>query len=173
LIDPTGALRTTRVAPANIFAGDSVRLVGNIARRDGQVILTFVTPTVLLTNRTLPAPRVVDTRTASTADGGILDAALVRVQSGVVADTLTRPNGDFLIRVNDGSGILEIIIARSLGLSNSQFAPNATLNVTGVLVPAPGGATWQLKPRGQDDIIVTPPPSAAANDMMQKKRPAE
>jgi RecJ-like exonuclease len=51
IFDPTGSLRSRGVASAEIFAADSVRFVGRIAMRDGQVVLDLVAPTVLLTNR--------------------------------------------------------------------------------------------------------------------------
>ena len=155
IVDPTGSLRATNVTPANIFDGDSVRFVGRIAMSNGQVILNQVEPTILLTNRTLPTPPLLTTQVASTADGARLDAALVRIQNATIISTASS-GGDFLVRVNDGSGLLEVVIDSQLGLANAQFQPGLRLNATGLLVPATGGATWQLKPRSQSDITITP-----------------
>ena len=163
VVDPTGTIRTTRVVQSTLFAGDSVRMVGRIALRDGQTVLSFVTPTVLLTNRTLPAPQQPTTAEAADAKNGALDAALVRFRDIIIADTATvgrtaNNPGNFVITVDDGTGPLEIVILPALGLRLTSYVPNARIDVTGLLVPVPGGARWQLRPRSQSDIVVTQPP---------------
>jgi hypothetical protein len=163
--DNTGTIRTTRVAQSTLFAGDSVRMVGRVALRDGQTVLTLVTPTVLLTNRTLPAPQQPTTEVAATADGGVLDAQLVRVRSVEIRDTATVGRtqtypGDFVMTVNDESGPLRVVILPALGLALTPYVPGARLDVTGLLVPVTGGARWQL--RSQADIVVLQPPPPPA-----------
>jgi hypothetical protein len=158
IVDPTGSLRSTEVANSSIFAGDSISFVGRIAMRDGQTVLSSVSPTVLLPNRLLAQPTVLTTQQARTADGGGLDAALVRIVNATISDTAT-VIGNLIVGANDGSGRLEIMIRPALGLVHSQFVPGATISATGLLVPATGGATWQLRPRGQSDITVTPAPA--------------
>ncbi len=153
IADPTGYLRATRVRPASVFAGDSVRFLGLIAMRDGQPILTQVTPTVLVSNRPIPDPPVVTTESAADANDGILDAALVRVSNAVVTDTATLANGDFRVRVNDGSGPVDVVISRNLGLRLTAYVPNARFDITGVLVPTAGGAAWLIRPRAQTDLV--------------------
>lgn len=156
IVDPTGALRTTEVASASLFAGDSVRFIGRIAMRDGQPVLSQVSPTVLLTNRTLPDPVVLTTAQVRTAQSGARDAALVRIQNAIIADTATViTNNAFVVGVNDGSGRSEILIAPALGLTRSQFVVGRTINATGLLVPVSGGGEWQLRPRGQSDLTIT------------------
>ena len=162
IVDPTGSLRATEVANSTLFAGDSVRLVGRIAMRDGQTVLSSVTPTVLLPNRTLPAPVVLTTAQARTASGGTRDAALVRIQNATIADTATVA-GVLIVGANDGSGRVEIAIRPSLGLLHSQFVPGATISATGLLVPVSGGATWQLRPRSQADLTITPASASLRN----------
>lgn len=158
LVDPTGSLRATEVTNSTLFAGDSVRFVGRIAMRDGQTVLSSVSPTVLLPNRTLPAPITVTTLQARTASGGTLDAALVRIQNATITDTATVA-GNLIVGANDSSGRVEIMIRPSLGLLHSQFVPGASISATGLLVPAAGGATWQIRPRAQSDLTITPAPA--------------
>jgi hypothetical protein len=58
--------------------------------------------------------------------------------------------------VDDGSGIVVVIIDRDLGLVTTPYVVNAKVNVTGLLVPTPGGGSWRLHPRSQADIAVVP-----------------
>lgn len=156
LQDPTGAIRTVQGVQANVFAGDSISLIGTIAVLNGQPVLTGGRVTVRKQNVGLPAPKVVTTAVAKTADGGKLDAAAVRV-AGVVKDTLGFDSGDFLMRVDDGTGPVEVLFDHVTGLPGSrrsQLVPGASVDVGGVLVPFTNSAFWQLKPRTPDDLIV-------------------
>lgn len=153
--DATGALRMVSVRQASVFTGDSVRMVGTVSMRDGQVVLANVTPLVLATARTDPQPAPTTTATAARADGGRLDAALVHVASAVVQDTSRdTTTGDFHARVDDGSGPLDVVIDQNLGLALGIYVVGATLDVTGLLVPASGGASWVLKPREARDLVL-------------------
>ena len=67
--DTSGAIRATRVRPPNMFAGDSVRLIGTLAVRDGQLVIDQPKPFVLAVSRVPLSPRVT-TATAAAADGG-------------------------------------------------------------------------------------------------------
>ncbi len=154
VLDATGALRSVRVLPASLFAGDSIKLVGTIASRDGQTILSSVAATVLAAGRTLPDPAVVTTAVASAARGGKDDAAVVKIVGGAIKDTLTLPNGDYRLHVDDGSGLLEVILDRDLGLRLTPFLPGVVVDLTGVLIPKTGGASWQLKPRSAQDTNI-------------------
>jgi hypothetical protein len=153
LNDSTGSLRATRVAPVNLFAGDRVRFLGTLALRDGQTIITFVTPTVLGVG-VLPLPQVLTTKLASTADGGLRDAALVRVNGATIDSVATQTNSDVLLFVDDGSGKLEVLLDRDVGFAISPFVKGAILDITGLLITKPGGAQWLLKPRQPSDVVV-------------------
>jgi hypothetical protein len=155
ITDPTGSLRAIEVANTTLFAGDSVRLVGRIGMRDGQTILPGVQATVLLPNRTLPDPVLVTTRDASVADGGALDAALVRIQNATIINTGNTSAG-FVVNADDGTGVVTILIRPALGLVLTQFVPGAQISATGVLVPFEGGGAWHLRPRSQSDLTITP-----------------
>lgn len=155
IYDPTGPLRMIFVHPLSIFTGDSLRVIGTVAMQNGQVVLSGVLPQVLATGIQVPAPRVVTAAVANSADNGNLDAALVKVTGAVIkADTLDPVTGNFAMLVDDGSGSLNVVVDRSLGLATSRYTVGATLDITGLLVPAPGGAIWMLKPRAGGDLTV-------------------
>ncbi|MBX6363939.1 MAG: hypothetical protein IRZ00_08730 [Gemmatimonadetes bacterium] len=153
LQDATGAIRAVQVGQANVFAGDSIALVGTVAIVNGQPVLTGGRVTVRKQNVGLPAPKVVTTAVAKTADGGELDAAAVRV-AGVIKDTLSAPSGQFLMSVDDGTGPVEVLIEPTTGLRRPTLVPGASVDVGGVLVPVTTGAYWQIKPRTPTDLIV-------------------
>lgn len=155
LVDATGStIRALRVAPVNLFAGDSVRLVATIGALNGETMLLGANATVLATGRTLPAPQPLSTKAADNASGGTLDAALVQVAKAVVKDTLTLPTGDYRLHVDDGSGPLTVVLDRDLGLRLTPFVPGATIDFTGLLIPNTGGASWFLKPRAATDTFI-------------------
>jgi hypothetical protein len=148
--DATGTIRAVNVQPANILPGQRVRMLGTIVFRDGQPTLANASPQILGTGVLPLAERLTSAR-ASTADGARLDAALVRVIDALVSDTLTI-NGDLRLTVDDGSGPLEVLLDRDAGLQLG-VQPGAILDVTGVLIPITGGASWRLKPRGPTDFV--------------------
>jgi hypothetical protein len=147
--DSSGSLRVVNVTSAFIFAGDSVRVLGIVAVREGQVVLTSVTTTVL-GKSTVPAPQLINTSVAATANGGRLDAALVEIRNAQVL-AVTSPGLDGNLLVNDGSGPVVIFIDRDTGISASGFTVGERLNVTGLLAPT-GTGTWVLLPRTPADI---------------------
>jgi hypothetical protein len=152
--DDTGYIRAVQVRPAAIQAGNRVRMLGTVAMRDGQPVISNVTPSVLGAGL-LPLAPALPTGVAATAQGGQLDAALVRVTEAVILD-ITGTAGEFIMRVNDGTGVLEVLLDRDIGFQTVNFVQNRVLTITGVLVPIPPaqGGGWRLKPRQQSDIIV-------------------
>ena len=149
--DASGAMRATRVRQAVIFPGDSVRLIGRVAIREGQPVLDDAEPFTLGFSRT-PPPTEIKTDVAATADGGLLDAALVKVFDATIGATATVA-GDFVLTVDDGTGTLEVVLDQSLPFSLGPFTVGADVDVTGVLVPT-GSGTWQLKPTSPGDILI-------------------
>jgi hypothetical protein len=149
VVDSAGAIRVINALQGNIFQGDSIRVAGAVALRDGQVVLT--SPTIYrLGIGTVPIARKVSTDSAATAGGGGLDAAFVRV-TGTVQSTSTAANGDFRAIVDDGSGSVTIVLdADVAGWITSGWTTSAAVNVMGVLVPESG--SWVVKPRSQADI---------------------
>ncbi len=152
IADSTGAIRAVRVISANVNAGTRVRVLGTTELRDGQQTLADATVTQIA-SAAQPAPVGLSTQSATNANNGALDAALVQVTAAPIVGAASGPGGDFIISLNDGSGLLEVFIDRSTGMNVSQFIPGAQLTVTGVLVTA-GVGKWQLKPRTQNDLTV-------------------
>jgi hypothetical protein len=153
IVDATGSLRAVNVAGSTLVQGDSIRFIGRTDVREGQPVLSSVTPTVLAQNRTLPPPVPVTTAVANTAGGGMHDATLVRITNATITDA-GNAGGVFIVGVNDGSGRLELRIPASIG--QAQFVVGNTISATGLLVPTAGGGSWQLRPRSQSDITITP-----------------
>jgi len=152
--DSAGALRTTRVRQLPIVTGDSLRLLGRRNVRDGQPTLDDVTP-FLVSIGTLPTAVFVTSDEAASADGGRLDAWLVRTMGLTVADTMTVQNvrQDFIATSDDGTGPVDVFFSTTAGFNVTGVEPGAVLDVTGVLVPD-GSGSWQLKPRFQSDLFV-------------------
>lgn len=153
--DTTGALRATRVRPSVVTTGDSVRLRGRLAERDGQRVLDDVT-VFILGGSLLPTAPVVSTLQASNAAAGSLDAAVVRLLDVPIVDTAT-VLGSLRLRVDDGSGQLTVLLDR---LADAAFRPpfvagqwdaGQRFDLVGVLVPLTPG-TWALRPRNAFDL---------------------
>jgi hypothetical protein len=153
------AIRATTVRSGIILPGDSIRfpLPGDSIRflattdsLDGQPVLDD--PTVfLLAIAEVPAPETVTSNGAATADGGRLDAALVRVESVTVNANTTVADG-VQLTVDDGSGSLEVLLDQDAPIDNpAQYTPGTVIDAVGLLVPDGAGA-WILKPRSSSDL---------------------
>ena len=92
------------------------------------------------------------THVAATADGGLLDAALVGVAGATTIDIST-VGTDVAIRVNDGSGLLEVVFDARIGPPTPPAPLGGTLSGNGILVPVTG-STWQLKVRADPDVTI-------------------
>lgn len=150
LRDKSGSLRLTGVTIA-VAAGDSIRAIGTVASRDGQVTVDAPGIWIVRANAGLPAADSVPTAVAASAEGGTRDAGQVRV-AGEIVGTQPQQNGDLIVVVNDGSGMLEVVLDDDIPFgSTGAFVPGAILRGTGVLV-AKGAGTWQLKPRATTDV---------------------
>lgn len=150
--DGSGAIRATRVRRTLQLIGDSVRLQGTMAVRDGQAVIDDPVVFVLAQSRPLPPPEAVATGTAATADGGRLDAALVRLSGVTIADTVTTAEG-FELGTDDGSGAATILLDEDVAFTLTGLVPAARIDAVGVLVPDGMGA-WRLKPRRNSDIVI-------------------
>ncbi len=151
--DSSGTIMATRVAQITSFAGDSVRLVGTTAMRDGQPIMDNVTAFVLSFGNT-PPPEQVTTGIAATADGGRLDAAFAQVLTAPITDTAT-VDTNFVVTVDDGSGPLKIVLVGGAAapprFNVTGMIPGASITARGILVPD-GFGGWVLKPRQISDV---------------------
>jgi hypothetical protein len=155
IADTSDALRATRVRSSPVAAGDSVRLRGRIAERDGQRVLDDVTVFVLGA-AFIPAVSTLSSDAASTASGGSLDAALVRVFDAAITDTATVA-GSLRLAVDDGSGPLTVLLDRAADITfRPPFAAGTwdagdRFDFIGVLVPS-GTGIWALRPRNAFDL---------------------
>lgn len=152
--DSSGQLRLTRVALRGGLVGnvpgDSVSILGVISTRAGQPVLDQAI-LARFGARPAPIPIAVGTGPAGTANNGALDAALVQVTGAIISDTLTVAP-DFEVKASDGSGVLRILLDGNINFQRSNFRPNRSVNVRGVLVPTGAGA-WSLKPRDVNDVV--------------------
>lgn len=151
IADRTGAIRATRVQRSEIFAGDSVRLLGEVGRRDGLWTLDNVT-TYLLAIAGPPTPEQLTTGAAASADAGTKDAALVRIVNAEITDTAT-VNGDYELTVDDGTGAAVVLLDSDVPFSTlDPYVPGVFIDATGVLVPT-GTGSWSIKPRSDIDLL--------------------
>jgi hypothetical protein len=157
MVDSSGAIRVINATQATIQQGDSIRVAGALAMRDGQPVLTNAT-IYRLGVGTVPLARLLTPGEAASALGGVLDAAFVHVSGTgvVVKDTMTTvANGDFraVVWTGTGSDSVTVVLDADLGFSQTAiqaWAPGAAVDVRGLLVPESG--VWVLKPRSQADI---------------------
>lgn len=146
--DTSGAIRVVRTVQGNVFAGDSLRVAGTVATRDGQPVIS--NPTLYrLGLGTQPNARLVTTAEAASAIGGVLDASLVRI-TGSIQSTSTGSGGDFRAVVNDGSGNVTVVLDGDIGINHTAWINGATVDVRGLLVPESG--VWVVKPRAPGDV---------------------
>lgn len=155
IADASGTIRGTRIPPGPVFPGDSMRFLGTRRVRDGQPTLDSVA-TFYLGAGTLPAGQTVTNATARTANGGALDAALVRITGDTIVDTASvvvgADSGDFQLHVFDGTDTVTVLLDHNAGFSGvslAAYVPGAVFTIRGLLLPVPPGNTgaWRLKPR--------------------------
>lgn len=144
------AIRATRLqSPSSIdlgnLPGDSVRVLGTTGRFRGQPILDNATLFVLSSIISLPAPSVVSTATAAAGGGGTLDGVQLQVRNVTLVDTVNAEGRSFL-RLDDGSGPVDVHVGGGIAFGSSRFIPGLVVNFTGVLVPGTTDGSWWLRP---------------------------
>ena len=155
--DATAAIRVLGIAAsAQIFPGDSVRVLGTVAVRQGQPAINATTAEVQLVNVGLPPVPALSTAAAARADGGTRDAAQARTSGSIKAVRTDALNGDKLLDIDDGSGVLVVRLDSNIGFTG-PWNVNDHADVTGVLAPVVDG-TWELKPRSKQELTVTTGP---------------
>ena len=152
--DLSAAIRLTAATGAISLPGDSVRVIGTIGTRDGQPVIADAQFGYFLIAPGDPptVPYSVSTNVAAHAAGGGLDASLVLVSGATIIDTST-VGSDFVVQVDDGTGVLDVVFDLAVNPPATPAAPGATLRASGVLVPATG-SIWQLKPRETADVTI-------------------
>jgi hypothetical protein len=152
LRDSSDAILVTGTRGPLVASGDSVRFLGKIGARNGQPVIENG-QAIILAIVGLPVAIRVTTAEAASANGGLLDAELVRIVDGTIADDTTTVNGDYQFTVDDGSGPVLVILDQDAGLTRTPYVPGVVIDATGVLVPDGAGA-WVLKPRNNSDLVV-------------------
>ena len=152
------AIRATRLqSPSSIdlgnLPGDSVRVLGTTGRFRGQPILDNATLFVLTSIISLPAPSVLTTSAAAAAGGGTLDGVQVQVRNVTLVDTVNAEGRSFL-RLDDGSGPVDVHIGSGIAFANSRFIPGLVVNLTGVVVPGTPEGRWWLRPNTNTSLEV-------------------
>jgi uncharacterized protein YdeI (BOF family) len=155
LRDGTGSIRIVQLPSAAIFAGDSVRILGTVAVRNGQPVLTGSSSSVLLAGVGTGAPDSVSTKTAAEAAGGSRDAGQVAVSGSVSAVVVEPGTSDILLTVSDGSGSLVVRLDRDVGFLPGTYSADDVIRARGVLVPDEAGSAWELKPRTLTEVAKT------------------
>jgi hypothetical protein len=151
--DTSSALRLTN-APGTplVTPGDSLRVLGRVAARDGQPVIDRAQVTIVALG-SRPDPVVITTARAATADGGVLDAALIQVVDATISDSST-VNGEYVVTAADASGPVQVVFdPDATGLDPAAFVPGVVIDAIGLLVPD-GSGGWRLKPRS---TTTTPP----------------
>jgi hypothetical protein len=149
IADETGSIRVTRVPPGSVLLGDSLRVLGTRTVRDGRPVLEYVA-VFPFGQPGATIPELVSTASAEMADGGRLDAALVKVADALITDTVTVDRSplpdDYEVIVDDGSGPVTVVFDGDASLTTSSFVPGERVDAIGVMVPTLTGL-WRLKPR--------------------------
>jgi len=146
------AIRASGVSePEQVFVGDTVHVVGTITEWRGRITLSGARAYIVSYSIGGPTPIDLPARTAASAGGGEYDAELVRVSDLVIADTSRVTPDRLLLRTEDDSDRLEVLIHQDGSFDLSVYAPGARLDVTGVLVPDTTGGRWRLMPRTGGD----------------------
>ena len=152
-------LRSLSVDRMGLQPGDSLRFQGRTAIDQGRPVLEDVRPFMLQPSAQLVQPEEVSSEDAASADGGRLDAALVRIRDAVIQDTI--PMGNHLTVVaDDGSGPVDVFLRDFLQISREGMTPDSAQfdRAAGLLVPVEqgdGSLRWRLLPRGSFDIAVS------------------
>ena len=134
--------------------GDSVRVVGTTATRNGQPVLDNAVIYAFQFATSAPAATPLSTLLANGADGGVQDAALIQITGALISDTLT-VGSDYQVTVDDGSGPLVILLDGDVLFQRGLFDIGSSVTGQGILVPAAGGGTWVFKPRSQADVTIS------------------
>jgi uncharacterized repeat protein (TIGR01451 family) len=154
----TGYLRGTNVERANIGPGDSLRVLGRVTVSHGRPALDAVTPFLLVGGAQLVLPVAVSVPAAGEADGGALDAALVRIQNAEIRDTSSVGN-DKHFWAHSGGDSVEVVLRSFLGISpNPPIRPDTVVALSqavGLLSPfddGSGNVRWRLLVRSASEI---------------------
>lgn len=177
LSDGSAYLRATNVENVPVTVGDSVRLSGRTALEAGLPVLDDVQVFFLREGAVNPVPLDRATSAAANADGGELNAALVRIRDAEILDTVT-VDGDLVATIDDGSGPVDLVLRSYLDFDTDAFAPEFSRvdEATGLLVgqlQGDGGVEWRILPRFPRDVQVEEFPLLTVQEIRQLPRDQE
>lgn len=141
-----------------VVVGDSVRFLGRTTVVDGRPALADVTPIIIVRQAQVPVPVEVSTLAAAGAEGGSLDAALVRIAGAEVSGGENVGN-DFHFTADDGSGPLEVILRYFLGFGARPTDGDTIAVATGMLEPhddGSGNVRWRIVVRAASELVLEP-----------------
>lgn len=152
-------IRVLSVDSGTVALGDSVRVRGRTAVSQGVPVLDGVVA-YRLASGVPPTPTILTTAEAAGAGGGILDAALVRVQNAELLEVRDEGNEGVRLVVNDGTGPLTIHFRAFLNVDAGSIDVDTQRlgGASGLLVPVRGvaGVSWQLQPRTLQEVTLAP-----------------
>lgn len=131
--------------------GDSVSVFGTTGVDKGQPVM-FDGLIQTLAERPAPVPIEVSVADVDDALNGTLDAALVRVGTATIGDTVT-VGVEFHVELTHDTETSLMVIDSTLHVVKTNFAPGRGIVARGVLVPD-GTGKWFLKPRPVNGEIV-------------------
>ncbi len=153
--DGVSARAATLSSSGPLAVGDSARILGRVGVLLGRRALLDATAYSLGAG-SAPTPSVRTASQAASANGGAWDGALVTVVGARVLSVTNLPEGGRRVRVSDASGVLDVVIDRSVSVVTADpLVPGADVTVTGVLVPIAAEGLWSLRPRASSDVIVS------------------
>jgi hypothetical protein len=157
-------LRATSVERSPLSVGDSVRFLGRIDTEAGRPVLNDVRVFIQVTQADPVPPVEITTASAATANGEVLDAALVRARNAAIVDSFS-VGPDLVVVADDGSGPVDVVLRGFLPFDRTAMEPGTTqfTVATGLLVPIldEGGLRWRLTPRGTGDLTLADVPDPA------------
>lgn len=160
LRDENVYLRATDVENVPVAVGDSLRVSGRTALEAGLPVLDDVDVFFLREGGVSPVPLDRTTARAANADGGELNAALVRIRDAEIVDRTTE-DGNVVATVDDGSGPVDLVLRSYLGFDTAGFVAGSSRveEATGLLVARlepTGRVRWRIFPRFVGDVQLAP-----------------
>lgn len=149
-------LRILSVDEGTVGVADSVRVRGRTAMDAGVPVLEGHAVYRIGPGSSVLEPVSLSTGEAAGAQGGVLDAALVRVENADIEEVVNEGDEGVVVTADDGSGPVNIRFRDFLDLDPDAVDPetDSVDFCVGILVPVrtDGEVTWELRPRSSADV---------------------
>lgn len=157
IADNSAALRISGITSKTVQFGDSIVAIGRIGSYQGQPALLLAALFNVGVGAPM-APVLLTSAEAASARSGTLDGRTVHVSGARVLELSQTPTGDSRLKVDDGSGVVEVFLDRDTQIQlDDPLLPGVRLDVTGTLAPRSGSKEWRIQPRGRADIQISIP----------------